>query len=169
MEPAAKQRTWTEPGPGRRQCEACGVYCGVRSKACPSCGADFLAAALAAQAAKHAAELAAAKAAREARAAREAQQAAAQAPTAASGAHYTVTGGVGHPDGVVVIAESGPPPVPCPSTLDEASVREWAAACVARTKDYLTVGALLLWLRRYDSLTRQWISAVPGVAVEVPT
>lgn len=166
MEPA-KQRTWTEPGPGRRQCETCKVYCGVRSKSCPACGADFQAVALAAQAVKRAAELAEAQAAREARALREAQQV--QPAPAASGAHYTVTGGVGHPDGVVVIAESGPPPVPCPASHDEASVREWAAACVARTKDYLTVGALLLWLRRYDSVTRQWIGAVPGVAVEAAT
>jgi hypothetical protein len=32
-----KPNTWTEKGPGRKQCPSCGVYVGVRSNTCVGC------------------------------------------------------------------------------------------------------------------------------------
>lgn len=41
MSENAPIKTWSEKGPGRKQCPGCEKYIGVRSASCPACGHEF--------------------------------------------------------------------------------------------------------------------------------
>lgn len=38
----AEAKTWTEKGPGRKQCPECKIFHGVRRKRCPKCGHEHV-------------------------------------------------------------------------------------------------------------------------------
>lgn len=162
---APPAKTYDGPGPGRKQCPSCRVYCGVRSAACPACAHDFKADAVRRQAERAAAERAEAEARRAARA--STPEAPAALPAASGAAAYLVGGGAVDTARQIVVACEGVPPAPMPNLDDTAAVKEWAAACVrARSDVYLTVDALVLWLRAwYRADVRAALAQVPGVVV----
>lgn len=173
---APASKTYDAPGPGRKQCVECRVYCGVRSAMCPACGFDFRIEAERRKAERAAAERAEAEARKAARAAQEQAQSQGAIQEAKTNVRAFLVGGgaEGAADSGrrIVLAHEGPSPVSPPQELSEDALRVWAAACVAaRPSVYLTVESLLLWLRPWSwgssgyVEARRVLSTVPGVVV----
>lgn len=164
--PAVAPKTYDGPGPGRKQCPSCRVYCGVRSASCPACARDFKADDARRKAERAAAERAEAEARRAARAEAEARVESV-APSTTGPAAYLVGGGKVDEKRQIVVAHEGRPPAPVPDLADLDAVRAFARACVAAKPGvYLAVDAIVLWLRagqRPEVIAA--IAEVPGVVV----
>lgn len=160
------QKTYDGPGPGRKQCPTCRVYCGVRSALCPACARDFKADDARRKAERAVAERAEAEARRAARAEVEARAENATSSTAGPAA-YLVGGGKVDEKRQIVVAHEGRPPAPAPDLSDLDAVRAFARACVAAKPGvYLAVDAIVLWLRagqRPEVIAA--VAEVPGVVV----
>jgi hypothetical protein len=139
---------FTEAGPGRKQCQNCRQFCGVRSNSCPGCSHAF-----------------------------ERKEPLHKVQARSSGQTRQYEPGPSREDierrkdtRIVLSTPGGRPPAELTAT-DEATVRRWARDCIMAQPQFIfTAEALAYWARTFHNIhSEEWrevrdhLNHIPGL------